>query len=477
MFARIIKTEWRNLFAERSFIVLAIVFAVLIGYSVWSGASWVWERSEQSRAILDKQEKDLADAKAKTAQGFKGSTEPGNYEPNPSDPYTIGMGLQYASLPFSPGSVFSVGQADVLPLDAGVTISTLQRTKADKEGFENPLSFLSGRFDLSFVVVYLLPLFILAVSFNVLSGENERGTLRLLLSQPIKLSKLLTAKSIALFIVIVGIFLVVGLAGVLIASGSIVSELLTRVGLWIALVIAYAAFWFAFAVFVNSFGLSSATNAVICAAGWLILVLILPSILNVVITSTYPVPSRSEMVSAIRSVNLDMRRDGSRIIAEHYQDHPELIPKDGKRDVDDFGLAFVIVQRQQKEKVDAVEALFAEQLRKQQSLISGFRLLSPSIVAQEASNDIAGTGLARYQHFREQVTRFDDAWGEFFVPRIFRKQNLSEADFDLVPRFSYSEESFHSVAFRVLPAIGFLVILSGILFGVSLSRLSEFRFA
>ncbi|MBK8149180.1 MAG: hypothetical protein IPK58_13480 [Acidobacteria bacterium] len=49
-------------------------------------------------------------------------------------------------------------------------MSTLQRTQADKDGFENPLGFLAGKFDPSFVLVYLLPLVILALSFNVLSG-------------------------------------------------------------------------------------------------------------------------------------------------------------------------------------------------------------------------------------------------------------------------------------------------------------------
>ena len=34
-----------------------------------------------------------------------------------------------------------------------------------------------GRFDLAFVTVYLLPLLVLALSYNVLSEEREQGTL------------------------------------------------------------------------------------------------------------------------------------------------------------------------------------------------------------------------------------------------------------------------------------------------------------
>lgn len=477
MLTKIIKTEWLNLFAEKSFVLLAVVLLLLIAYSAWSGATWVEQRTLQTRTLLDKQEKNLAEAKEKTAKGFTGSTTPGNFQPDPSDPYTIGMGLQHASLPFSSGAVFSIGQADVLPLDAGVTVSTLQRTKADKEGFENPLSFLPGRFDISFVIVYLLPLFILAVSFNLISGENESGTLRLLLSQPLTLKTLAAGKLAALFVPFVAIVLVSGWIGALIWASSPSSDFVFRAALWALLVVSYSAFWFALAVFVNSFGFSSATNAVVCAASWLILVLILPSLLNVAITAAYPVPSRSELVSAVRSVNLDMRRDGTRIIAEHYQDHPELIPKDGKTNAEDFGLAFVIVQREQKERVDAVEARFAEQLRNQQALIGALRFLSPSVVAQEASNDIAGTGLARYQHFREQVKQFDTAWGDYFVPRIFRKEKLSAADFDSIPRFRYEEELLGSVAGRVLAGTAFLFSAAGILSLLGFRRLRQFRVA
>jgi len=170
-----------------------------------------------------------------------------------------------------------------------------------------------------------------------------------------------------------------------------------------------------------------------------------------------------------------MRRDGSRILAEHYQDHPELMPKDGKTDLEDFGLAFVLVQREQKQRVDAVEARFAEQLANQQSLIRSFRFISPSVIAQEASNDIAGTGLSRYQYFRAQVKQFDTAWADFFVPRIFKKDNLTTNDFDSVPRFVWSEEPKDSVGMRAGVGILYLILISAVLLIVAFRKLGNYR--
>jgi len=475
MFQKIIKTEWRNLFAERSFWILAVVFAILLGYGIYNGANWVKNREAQSKILIETQEKDLAEKKEKTAQGFKGSFEPGNFQPDPSDPYSIGMSLQYAVLPFASTAVFSIGQADILPIDAGVTISTLQRTVADKSGFENPLSFLAGRFDLSFVIVYLLPLFVLAMSFNLLSSERENGTLQLLLSNPLKLKTLLTAKVTAQFILILGIVLIVSLVGVLMTANTSANDFWSRSLLWILLITAYTAFWFSLAVFINSFSFLSATNAVISSATWLILVLILPSLLNVAISMIYPIPPRSEIISAERAVNLDMRKEGSKLLAEHYQDHPELMPKGEKPDLNDFGLAFVYIQQRKKEKVQEVENRFNKQLGKQQNLVLNLRFLSPSIITQEALNDIAGTGLERYAHFRGQVKNFDKEWTDYFTPKIYRLEKLTVPDFEQIPRFKFQEESFANVFNRVIYGVLFLFVVSAGLMFSAFRKLQNYR--
>jgi len=463
------------LFAEKSFLILAFAFAALFAYGVFGGASWIKEKNRASQILLEKQAADLADKREKTARGFKGSEEPGNYEPDPSDPWEIGMGLHTAILPFHRAAIFSVGQADVLPMEAGVSVATLQRTKGDKTGFENPLSFLNGRFDLSFVVVYLLPLFVLALSFNLLSNERESGVLQLLLSQPLKLKNLVAAKIAAQFVLIGALVLSVSLIGILLAVKDFSGVFLARVALWILLVAAYSAFWFALAAFVNSFGFSSATNAVVAAAGWLVLVLILPSLLNVFITAAYPVPSRNALVSAVRSVNLDMRRDGKRLLAEHFRDHPELMPKTGAKATEDFGLAFVYIQQEQKKRVREIEDKFAAQLAAQQNLVKTFRFLSPSIIAQEASNDIAGTSLERYQNFRGQIREFDQKWTDFFAPKIYRMENLSAADFDAIPHFSHGEESTGAVAQRVGTGILFLAAATFVLLFLAFGKLKNYE--
>ena len=243
--------------------------------------------------------------------------------------------------------------------------------------------------------------------------------------------------------------------------------------LWTSLVIAYGAFWFSLALAVNALGRSSATNAVILAAIWIAVVLVAPSI--IVATSRHPVPSRSEMVAAMRDVPLDLRRDGKRILADFYSNHPELRPKDSAAKIDDLGLAFVNIQQEQKRVGDEVEARFDEQLARQQALVNRFRFISPAVVAQEAMNDIAGTGTARYHHFRSLVRNQARVWDDYFVPRMYRQDKLTVADYDAMPRFVFKEEARISIFVRVLTGIVGLVLpaLAIGLFGIR--RLDRFE--
>lgn len=473
---KIIKMEARGLFIDRVFPVAAVMFAALLLYGFFNAAAWMEERGAQSQAIVQTQEQEIDDRRTKVAAGEKGSHEPGNFKADPGDPYDIGVSLQHAVLPFVPAAIFAVGQSDILPPDLGASLLTPQRTKADKVGFENPLSFLYGKFDTAFVVVYLLPLLILAISFNLLSSEREQGTLQLVLSQPISLVEMLMSKVTAQFLIIAGILLMSLIAGVIVTGSFLLDgDLLIRAIVWLFLIFSYAAFWLSLAVFINSFGLGSATNAVASVTAWLFFVLVIPSVLAIAVSALYPLPPRSEVTSAIRSINLDMRRDGQKLISEYYQDHPELMPADGKIDAADFGLAFIYIQNEHKKKIAEIESRFDEQLRSQQDLVSMTRFLSPAIVTNEALNDLAGTGLSRYASFRQQAKEFDNNWSSFFRSKLFRNETVTLEDFERIPRFKFQEPPTSEYVTRAGIGIGGILVFTLALLIAAIARLKNFR--
>lgn len=171
------------------------------------------------------------------------------------------------------------------------------------------------------MILYFFPLLILALSFNLVAAEKEEVTLAMLLSNPVRLRQIVLGKIVLRALVIFTTAIAFSLFGFYFSGGSATPWYLL---LWITVVLAYGAFWFALAIPVNAFGKSAATNAIILAACWLAFVVVIPSTINLVATTLYPVPSRVEFITAMRGESDEAERKGSQLLGKYLQDHPEL---------------------------------------------------------------------------------------------------------------------------------------------------------
>jgi len=204
-------------------------------------------------------------------------------------------------MPPAPLAALAVGQSDLLPYYYKISLRS-RDTLLGNDEIENPVHLLSGRFDLAFVILYLYPLVILALSYNLISGEKEDGTLAITLSQPVGLRALALGKIGFRGLFVLALATLLSFAGALLSGVNLAAEgVLPRLALWVAVVAAYGAFWFALAVLVNAMGRGSSTNALTLAGLWLVFVLLIPSLLNVGTKAAHPVPSRVEMIQAMRA--------------------------------------------------------------------------------------------------------------------------------------------------------------------------------
>lgn len=476
---RIARHEWRLLAADPSVWITTLLFTGLIGYAVWNGAGWI----RFQRAAI-------AEASADAGRRFQGlvagmdtlaadAEPPEQFAADPRSPASVGgtTGAPYAVLPPAPLAALAVGQSDLHASYVKITTRSLQ-SFANPDEIDNPANLLTGRFDLAFAFVYLVPLLVLVLSYDLLSGERERGTLGLLLSQPISVRRLVLAKVAARGGLIVGVVVVATLAGLaLIGVGPWGPDVAGRLSLWACVVVGYTLFWLGLAVAVNLAGWSSATNAMALAAAWLGLVIVGPAILNVAVKSAYPVPSRVELIGAMREASNAATARGSALLGKFYQDHPDLTPRSDSLDLEDFMSRTYSVQDAVDRELAPVVQRYESQLAGQQALVERFRTLSPAIVTQEALSDIAGTGLVRYRRFRDQVAAFHREWQAFFLPKIFQRALLTRADYDAMPRFTYREESDRDVSGRVLEALAGLLVPLGLVWGAAALGLRRFTAA
>ncbi len=472
MLIQIVKNEWRNLTADRTLWWVTFILVVAIGYGVYNGTSWVHflERSIE-QALQDEHDR-LAKAQHTVANGL----EPERESRSPYSARYIGrrMGLRYAYLPPGPLASLSVGQSDLYPSYFKVNTQSTQRQKRHSE-LENPNHLLTSRFDLAFVIVYLFPLLILALSYNLISSEREQGTLAMVLSQPVTLRQFVVSKigfrALIVSVLVIGLsFLAFLLNGINLFGDGTSGQLLR----WIAIVLAYSAFWFSLAVAVNALGKNSATNAIILAGMWLLFVVVVPSAVSLVVKNLYPVPTRVEFIVASREASMDARATEARLLSVFYEDHPELLPEGEEADMEEFDTLQWAAEMKVEESLKPVLARYDEQLLKQQGQVNRLRFLSPAIVTQEALNEIAGTGLARYRHFMSGVEAFHQEWRAYFVPKIFDMYEMTGPDFDEIPPYNYVEEPQGRVNRYVLVALVGLMLPTLGIFALGLFKLRSY---
>ena len=62
------------------------------------------------------------------------------------------------------------------------------------------------------------------------------------------------------------------------------------------------------------------------------------------------------------------------------------------------------------------------------------------MVAQNVLLDVAGTSTFRFEHFRAEVSAFQQQWKAYFEPRVLDAATLTASDYADAPAFTYSDE-------------------------------------
>ena len=469
MLFRVVCNEWRGLAADRTLWAVTIVLAAVMLFAASNGARWSALQQERHGRLVAEESERLEETRAELLRIAGGGSSRSRFY-DPRNPAQVGQSFAagYALLSPAPLAPLSVGQSDLFPAHYKITLESREALFAGDE-LDNPTNLLAGSFDVAFVIVFLYPLLILALGYNLLSGEKESGTLALTLAQPISLTRLAAAKILARGSVVLGLTAALTLvaavaAGVDLGAPGAFLSLATYFGVTAV----YGLFWFSLALLVNAFGRPSATNAVILAGAWLTLALIVPSATALVAATLYPVPSRVEMIQAVRVAGREASERGSQLLGAYFADHPELAPEGDVDPGDYYSRKFVVedeVSRQIAPLTDRLEA----QIRGQQSVVEKFRFLSPAVLAQQALNDLSGTGYARFNHFRSEVGRFADEWKAHFLPQIFRKTVFTAEALGELPRFSNRSEGSGAMAQRVGGAV-LMIALSVVLLLAAGSR-------
>lgn len=357
----------------------------------------------------------------------------------------------------------SIGQRDINSSIQSPTIRTLEGQKYDTD-IRNPYLTMMGNFDLSFVILYLFPLVIIAATFNLFSEEKEQGTWPLVRSQNTGTRKyLLTKISVPYIFITLVLLLLYAMAAILLRIPLDKNFAAYAIGNFM-----YVSFWFAVALLVVSFFKSSSINAIALLSTWLLFALLLPAAVNNHVTRKYPVP---ESLSAMLK-----QRDGyhkkwdipvDSTMAMFYKEYPEYATYKWTNEGYDW-LWYYAMQHMGDADARAEKELFMEKLRKREALSSNISKLVPTLYTQLYDTELAQSSLSNHLEFLDSTTRFHERVRKYFYPKIFTAAPVLEEDWSrFVPEYANIKNDvslLHSLY------IGLFVIIIGAVGIVRLGR-------
>ncbi len=340
--------------------------------------------------------------------------------------------------PVQPLAGISIGQSDLNSHIQNVSILNLEGQKYDTD-LVNPMRLQVGNLDLSFLIIFLFPLVIIALNFNVLSEELEKGTWKMITIQGKSSFRFLLMKlSIRVFFVCI-VLGVLFLLAKLILSIPLNLNFLHIIGISYL----YIFFWFAICFFVILLRNSSNTNAIVLLASWLLLVVFLPVVVNNYITNKYSVEEAFTMTIKQRDeYHKKWDTDKQETMQKFYNHYPQFAKYTLKEKGFSWLWYYAMQQMGDDESKEEREAMY-NKIRSREELSEKIAQFFPPLQVQLSMNDIANTSLTHQVKFLDATTKFHEDLRLQFYPKIFENEHTNTINWKKYkPEFFVSENNF-----------------------------------
>lgn len=319
----------------------------------------------------------------------------------------------------------------------------------------------TGALDLGFVWIHLLPLLVIALTYDLLAGERESGTLAIVMSHPVRLRTFLFGKALTRGLVVGAVIIAATGLALGAGHGSInTARDVAEATMLLGLVTGWAAVWFAASIAVNAFGRTAAGNALALIGVWLLTVVVAPGLVRVVVEAVHPPPSRVAAATLAREAG---REVSEKLATSEGQHGGAAAVNAGERAAEETE---ELVRR-----VAPVLEGFDQQLDRQQALVDTLRFVSPAIVVSEGLVELAGAGVSRRSAFIAQCRAYQSDLRTWFATQARAGDTLASGAIAAMPRFTWREPDAALTAARVGGGIGALLATALALLALALWRL------
>ncbi len=386
-----------------------------------------------------------------------------NLESQPDYNSLAGYGLKLAKPPEVLVSLVAGVSAEVSQL---VHVASGQSPNSLESRNESiPILAVFGELDLAFIVKFVLSLLALLFAYDAISGEKERGTLKLMLANGVPRASLILGKVVGLFAALVLPLVAPLLVGLILLNlfpeVSLGGEQWLRIGLILGLCLLYVLVFFTLGLLVSARTSRASSSLLVLLAAWVLAVMIIPKAGVVLAERLSPVLSIHEVSGQKDTARQEAYSANMATLKEWMKTNQPQSAEEAKIFQGKFRTFLEESQKKylhaMEQKAGEIEEAYLTQRKKQMGLAILLSRFSPAADLSFGVMSLSRTGIEDHDRFLESVKAYQPLFADWAMAKMMRTLPLNGSlemprpDLSDMPQYSFQAESLRDSLRRALP--------------------------
>jgi ABC-type transport system involved in multi-copper enzyme maturation permease subunit len=452
MLKNIIKKEIQETITSPKFVFTFLLCTVLILLSVFTGITAYRAEQKEYSAAIALNKKNLESANDYQILGY--------------------TGIKINRPPQVMSSIVS-GVSEAVGRVATVNY-TNDPSLFDSKYESSPVFSIFGALDLTFIVKIVLSLFAILFTYDVIVGEKERGTLRLILSNEVPRDRLLMGKVVGGYISLLISLIIPLILGMLILliypNISMSGQDWVRVLIMFLIFFLYLSVFFTLGLLVSARTNKSSTSFLVLLFIWVIFVTVIPKVSILAAAQLNPIPSVHEITAKKDAFLQQVQEESIKRYQDWGKEHRPKTVEEENRYPEDFKKNTNEIQQWGTAQIDnynaALERDYQARKRSQETLAINLSRISPASALMFSTMSLARTGLDEHDRFLASLRAYKSMFANWINAQSMKNFKFDRArgdrpkvDLADMPQHKFEPESLSKSLARTLPDIGLMFVL------------------
>jgi len=315
--------------------------------------------------------------------------------------------------PPSPFSIFAGGLEKTLPNEF-VSTRDSGLLMENNRTIDDPLSALFGKMDFLFLVGIVLSLMAILFTFDAVTREAERGTLRLAVSNSLPRHHILIGKYAGHFFTFLIPYAASLLIGILVLSVSGIvnlfqGEYLVRLLVIIAASLLYISVFFNLGLLVSTLTRRSLTAQISLLFIWVLLIFVLPRASHIAARIVHPVKTQQTVNLEKALVRKNIEDEKAAALNQEFSRNLNDNTNEGALKYEEIRAPIVArLKQKENEQLASIEREYRLNKNRQLRLASGISRISPLASFTFALTELSNTGIIQMDNIFEQAGQFHE---------------------------------------------------------------------